>query len=1433
MVDLKGFENTLLVDRKIVTEKEYQKILDSIHNYKENFMYYFLMEYIRNPKTDVTTFLEMFGMGSTDELFEFLKEENGIDVETYDSNKIIKELLNIIEIDINKLDEIIESNTNFSELAENPYIAMILNELDKKYIEQLKDTADYLSRRNLSQISSDKIATSPFLKYMNLQNTGAQIDFEKMKRGLGDEGFFVTSPNLKGTKILSFDPQYYLQEGEIGSRGYQSYKRVELRTENFDEENYQVIINYYKNKEYIPKSLIDFLSNENLFNENRWVIDFAFEHSRDNDIPSYIYSLWEKIPENLKRDYESQYSKLLQELAIGKKIDEISKMLLNTPSDMIEKNMEYIKKGFFYSDGKTLQKLFYDSVLPNLSSQYLESLYRESNEEPIYYRAMILSKNSDKFIDENFPEIFNSYKNSMDNTFVGDVMSLFTKHKYSKDNIERIIEGINNSSSNFGRFADKIFGYLNREQQVEYYKEFIKNGVEIGATPSELYRIFENFDLQDQEDNFYEFLNYARKISDNFGDYVEGQGFINLVLSVPEEKREKYYIDKSAEILKAFRIKYKDEATPFIDDKSADERALFDKNYDPEGLKALLDLECKKELNPENVNVIIENLPKLGVDVIQRIMKSNSEMIRQNSSKIISAVAKLPRNEAISIIEDTERVFCKSNIPDFFKLYKFFDNVIDKKQGLLEKAVHIKENFSPELQQAGNVRNAKRIIFADLLNISLRSNNKSMYKFLDILEQGNRAYVKYLSNGKEISSLSEEEKRTLKEYTDTLYTIYSETDVSRIDMKKTGKKIQFREKYTDTLDELSKRYIGDINPSKLSNSILSAVLGRNYELLSGKRTIKDFRDYMKEVTKASNERHKELEKTKLVLEPGDMIKGIKDATEFLQSLFENGVRAGEFLGISTHTDSTPLDSDHSLILPKNIKDTLSNSIDSTPSRGYGNFFIVIKSNSNKIEYSRSGLDENSVLKKREDVKSSLGTNADKEQRKIRRDKKTNGTLDEAKYEAFSSGNVGENHFGIRTGMAITDVDYIVVAEYDKRIGYELAMNGTFIPVVDKETNEVIFGIDDYNKIREQMQGLSYYDAGPFKVNELAFNDIVSEKIDELFPEGDINNSISEIDARKKREAIEEKVQRVMFEKMGLGFESKITGDLSPGFIEFIDTGSTGRGTNVPGDGDFDFSVKIDKSIMESPEKLSELKDALREVLKVPSSDPEAETTEVNGNFRYKKMNIEGTETPLDIDITFMPKTDTITYSTDMAIRERLDNLKRTDPEGYKATIANIVIAKEMLKKEGIYKKQASDKATKEGGFGGVGVENWILQNGGSFVQAMKSFLEIAEKSKNFQEFQENYPIMDFGQNHMLKGYAHDSFIKGLTESGYDKMQRVFKDFIKELDVHEKTGIGRKADLSIKDLVKNALSEEIRSEEFASAGLSLEKQHKELEAKIQQ
>ena len=58
-------------------------------------------------------------------------------------------------------------------------------------------------------------------------------------------------------------------------------------------------------------------------------------------------------------------------------------------------------------------------------------------------------------------------------------------------------------------------------------------------------------------------------------------------------------------------------------------------------------------------------------------------------------------------------------------------------------------------------------------------------------------------------------------------------------------------------------------------------------------------------------------------------------------------------------------------------------------------------------------------------------------------------------------------------------------------------------------------------------------------------------------------------------------------------------------------------------------------------------------------------------------------------------------------------------------IANIYLTKTILKEAKVYKKSSSpepkngEKDTR-GGLGAVGIENWILQNGGSFEKANRA-----------------------------------------------------------------------------------------------------------------
>ena len=126
-------------------------------------------------------------------------------------------------------------------------------------------------------------------------------------------------------------------------------------------------------------------------------------------------------------------------------------------------------------------------------------------------------------------------------------------------------------------------------------------------------------------------------------------------------------------------------------------------------------------------------------------------------------------------------------------------------------------------------------------------------------------------------------------------------------------------------------------------------------------------------------------------------------------------------------------------------------------------------------------------------------------------------------------------------------------------------------------------------------------------------------------------------------------------------------------------------------------------------------------------------------------------------------------------------------------MANIILAKTILKSDEIkaYKPRRTDE--EQGGLGGIGVENWILQNGGSFIEASRTFVSSAfDKNGNlvpFEEFKKKYEIWDFGENHFSarkKGeYLYDNFVsKNMNETGYKKMAEGLRNYLIKVDNNE-------------------------------------------------
>ena len=415
-----------------------------------------------------------------------------------------------------------------------------------------------------------------------------------------------------------------------------------------------------------------------------------------------------------------------------------------------------------------------------------------------------------------------------------------------------------------------------------------------------------------------------------------------------------------------------------------------------------------------------------------------------------------------------------------------------------------------------------------------------------------------------------------------------------------------------------------------------------------------------------------------------------------------------------------------------------------------------------------------------------------------------------KLEIFATSVDGSGHYGIRTGFGMNLVDYCVtdstridstpVSEVTK---LEIALGGFYIPIVDRDSEELIYTPDDYDKMRQQISGLSYYRTGDYQFapdSELELGELTLDKeslsavsMPSSSSAGDdaqgassssitipsTTTIISELPASMaetdhKHEVINQVIKQAIasIPDLNLSYKDYLDGDLTENIVEMIDTGSTGRQTNAPGSGDFDYLARLDRSILNDPTKKQQITDALLTAFGRENDG----SAIVNGNLRLKQVSIDGLAEPVDIDITFAQKTNKVQYPTDAALADRLSNIKNQSETKYQQVLANIIYAKQFLKAAGAYKPRRSPEAEGVGGLGGVGIENWVLQHGGSFKQAARDFLSVADNCSSFEDFCAHYPVWDYGENHKgIRSKPHDNFVAdNMNPEGYERMKEALR-----------------------------------------------------------
>lgn len=726
---------------------------------------------------------------------------------------------------------------------------------------------------------------------------------------------------------------------------------------------------------------------------------------------------------------------------------------------------------------------------------------------------------------------------------------------------------------------------------------------------------------------------------------------------------------------------------------------------------------------------VMEDETDIDFEKTEYISKAFARLSETNSIEMFTFRKEIARQllkteDPLEKLNKVEDVFIKNNIPTVGKIYSCFEILHPDFQDF-----NFEENsmVSPVLKKA-TTRSKKIIVFSDLIKCAFGSNNRSVNAYLKNIDFGSGLYEKIKNGQVQFDSLGENEKQELKIFSKHLATLYNNTTIAKVE----NKEFKSSGDVLNDIFELSKK----LSPDGTLDYNLADRTIRMFCWSTGIDTLDKAKKYIEQKIKTADSRNRNASTKDMTLEQGDFIKGIDDIIH-LGNILQNGSVSKEYLGSDATSDATPLDTDISMIMSS--EGTINEKIQKTLAKDYGNIWFVLK-NDDRFVNTRT-------IRETEDAK-----------------------RDMSKIEVFHTGAAGQDHHGIRTGFASSEINYIVMENYNPKAGLEIAINGFYIPIANKE-GKIIFTPKDYDKLREKMSGLSYYGEDSYSFSE----NLVTKETEELAQKIEQSN----YEVQVKREKINNIIKKSL-EELGLNLKTEIDGDLTEGFVELIDTGSTGRGTNKPGDGDFDFMMRLDKAILSNSSKLDKLKQT---ILKNLGKENSSEITGA-GDFRLKGVQIDD-KTNVDIDITFTKKTDKITYSTDMALRDRLATIKKIDPEKYKYVVANILLAKQVLKEAGAYKPNRGE--IPQGGLGGVGIENWILQNGGSFIDAAKSFVAEAGR-KSFSEFKSTYQIWDFGDNHLAERneqYPHDNFVsKNMSDAGYQRMVQALEDYLKTMKINQ-------------------------------------------------
>lgn len=702
------------------------------------------------------------------------------------------------------------------------------------------------------------------------------------------------------------------------------------------------------------------------------------------------------------------------------------------------------------------------------------------------------------------------------------------------------------SIANAIKATGRIEEYLTPEKIVEYKLDLdspeIKELIKLTKNPR-MY-LFEGQDINNLEFKL------------NFTNMIKGTGRIEKYLT--PEKLARFGLEndwtKIKELIKATNApkRYLFEGQDINDSNLQLNMANIVKGILTQSLTKE-DIETVLKFNNETIEALInvdESKQKDAIKILDRLYRSNSAELRRIKEQMALQILEKEPETYEKTLNAIENIYLTSNIPDVGKLYLVFKELHPNLLGEDTKMQDASVGNIPSLKEA-TTSEKKNMIFTRLLMSTVESNSRNLRDYIETIEQGNEIFKKIRNGEVKAQNLAKNERETITKYNEILNFVYNQSN-----------KEEKRENVGDIekdINELAKLFRMDIVKAEMPDRLV-----RMFAHRAEIRSLAQAKEIMEKSREKADERNTEFSKRESInIEEGDFIKGIEN-TEYFPSMLQRGILAKDFLGGNAMSDVTPLDTDVEKVLKKGetLKDTIASlshapvyCSSNTDGKKLGKIMLVF-SKDNFIE-TRNQNDEvskeNIELLEQDSSKKEVCHNFD-------------------------------TAYGISMGIGSENIKCIIADKYVDKLGLEIALNGFYIPIVDSD-GKVIYTKEMYNDFREKMQGLSHYGEKHFELDETA------KKPEMLGIIELVDRSMQ--NAKNKQEKILKTLEEAV-NKNGYTLSDERRTDLKPGIVEFIDTGSTGRGTNMPGDGDFDYMVRMDKVLSDNP---TEFKNSLREALR--------------------------------------------------------------------------------------------------------------------------------------------------------------------------------------------------------------------------------------------